>query len=517
MTVAAGRGSSTRPLVVVGGFKHELNSFALGTTSLADIRDAGYYAEGPDIFAAPRSKRPELAAIREIAGREGIDLVPTVHFHALFAGGPIDHAIYERARSLILGAVVEHRDRLTGIMLPLHGATVTTEEDDPEGDLLVALREAVGPGIPIVATFDTHVHGTARMARAADALVGFKTQPHTDHYETATAGMDILVRAMRGEIRPVTTHRKMRMLVSAERQDTTKQPNLGLMDASREMERRPGVLAVSVFETQPWMDLPEVGWSVEVVTDADPGLGRATADELARMAWSVREAFLVHKVPIEAALDRAAASDVRPIVLADGADSTTAGGNGDGTELLAALLARSDPIDALLTITDPAAVDRCVRAGIGATVELEVGGTVTSGYRPVLVRGTVAVLAQGAMQLDPPWSPTDLGRMAVLRVGPVDIVLSERKAWHLDTVVYRHVGLDPLRYQVVQVKSAGGFRARYEPFAAEIIEIETTGPCDSDLTRLPFRHIPRPLWPFDPDLEAPWAEGETAVSTGDTP
>ncbi len=87
-------------------------------------------------------------------------------------------------------------------MLPLHGATVTTEEDDPEGDLLARLREIVGPDVPIVATFDTHAHGTARMARAADALIGFKTQPHVDHYETATLAMGILLGAMRGELRP---------------------------------------------------------------------------------------------------------------------------------------------------------------------------------------------------------------------------------------------------------------------------------------------------------------------------
>ena len=507
-------GTRARPLVLVGGFKHELNSFALGTTTRADIDRAGYYAEGPDIFAAPRSKRPELTAVREIAEREGIDLVPTVHFHALFAGGPIEHALYERARDLIVGAAVEHRERLTGIMLPLHGATVTTEEDDPEGDLLTRLRDLVGPDIPIVATFDTHVHGTARMARAADALIGFKTQPHVDHYETATLAMDILIRAMHGEIRPVTTHRKLRMLTSAERQDTTKSPNRDLMDASRELERRSGVLAVSVFETQPWMDLPEIGWSVEVVTDGDADLGAAIADELGRRAWSVRDELLVHKWPIPAALDHAAAAGQRPIVFADGADSTSAGGNGDGTELLAGLLAHPAPIEALLTITDPAAVERCVAAGIGAEVELPVGGTITPRFRPVVVRGTVAMVALGAMQLDPPWSPTDVGRIAVLRVGAIDVVLSERKAWHLDTVIYRHVGRDPARYQVVQVKSAGGFRARYEPFAAEIAEIETTGPCDSDLTRLPFRRIPRPLWPFDPDLEEPWADGEPVATTG---
>jgi microcystin degradation protein MlrC len=102
-----------------------------------------------------------------------------------------------------------------------------------------------------------------------------------------------------------------------------------------------------------------------------------------------------------------------------------------------------------------------------------------------------------------------------LRVKATDVVLTERPAWHLDTVIYRHVGLDPARYQVVQAKSAGGFRARYEAFAAQIMEISTRGPCDSDLPRLPFRRISRPLWPFDPGLHDPWLETDHVVSTGD--
>jgi microcystin degradation protein MlrC len=489
---------------VVGGFKHEINSFARGTMSFDDIRLSGYYAEGSAVFDAPESERPELAAIRHIADREGIDLLPTVSFWAAYAGGPIEHAVYERAKDLIVGAVRDHRDELSGVILPLHGATVTTREEDPEGDLLTALREIVGPDMPIAATFDTHAHGTERMARAASALVGFKTHPHTDHYATATLAMEILIRAMRGEIRPITSHRKIRMMTSAERQNTDTGPQRELIDVSRELERRPGVLAVSLFTTQPWMDVPDVGWSVEVVTDNDPGLGQETADELARLAWSRRDRFLVRKTPIREALDHAAATGKRPIVLADGSDSCTAGGNGDGTELLSALLARPDPLDALLTVTDPKAVAICNEAGIGATVDLTVGATITPLFSPVRVSGTVVALALGTVQLDPPWAPTDIGRMAVLRVGSIDIVLSERKPWHLDTAVYRHVGRDPARYQVVQVKSAGGFRARYEPIAAEIIEIETTGPCDSDLPRLPFSHITRPLWPFDPGLHAGW-------------
>ena len=239
----------------------------------------------------------------------------------------------------------------------------------------------------------------------------------------------------------------------------------------------------------PGWTCPEVGWSVEVVTDGDPALGAATADELGRRAWSVRDELLVHKTPIAGGARRTPPRPARrPIVFADGADSTSAGGNGDGTELLAGAASR-DP-DADRGAADDhrrrARSRAASRPGIGAEVELPVGGTITPGLpRRSSSAGPSRRWRSAAMQLDPPWSPTDVGRIAVLRVGAIDVVLSERKAWHLDTVIYRHVGRDPARYQVVQAKSAGGFRARYEPFAAEIVEIETTGPCDSDLTRLP--------------------------------
>lgn len=68
--------------------------------------------------------------------------------------------------------------------------------------------------------------------------------------------------------------------------------------------------------------------------------------------------------------------------------------------------------------------------------------------------------------------------------------------------------------QGVRLKSAGGFRGRYAPIAAEILETPSTGRCDSGLTPLPFTTIPRPLWPFDQDLEAPWADGGPVVITG---
>jgi microcystin degradation protein MlrC len=91
----------------------------------------------------------------------------------------------------------------------------------------------------------------------------------------------------------------------------------------------------------------------------------------------------------------------------------------------------------------------------------------------------------------------EIGRTALLKIGPIIAVVSERKPFMLDASVFHHVGLDPRDFRVVQVKSGGGFRAAFESLAVRIIDLETSGPSSSNFSRLPYRRIRRPLWPLD--------------------
>ena len=295
------------------------------------------------------------------------------------------------------------------------------------------------------------------------------------------------------------------------------------MDASREMERRPG-RARGVGLPDPAVDGPARGRLVGRGRDRrrSGSSGRRSPTSSARMAWSVRDELLVHKTPITAALDEAAASDVRPFALrrrrqfderrrqrrrdraARGAGRARRPDRGAPDHhrprrggALRRGRARGDDRAARSAARSRRVSARCVVRG---TVTRPRPGRRCSSIRP------------GRRRTSGGWPCSASGRSTSFSP-------SARRGTSTRSC-YRHVGLDPARYQVVQVKSAGGFRARYEPIAAEIVEIETTGPCDSDLTRLPFRRIPRPLWPFDPELDAPWAEGEPVVTTagrGDGP
>lgn len=499
--------ATNRPRVLVAGMQYEVNSFTAGTGTLEIFRKRRM-AEGEGVFAT--SHGDEIEGARTVAARRGIDLVPI--FITFGGAGPIlEDEVYHYCRDRILAGVRREAGRIDGIYLPLHGAMAAKNYPDAEGDLISRIREIVGRRIPIVATFDMHANFTPEMERGLDGAVGFKTCPHVDYPETGAAGMEILCKAMAGEVRPKLIHRKVRMMTSAEGHDTNTGPMTEVIRLLREVETTPGVLSATVIAPQPWMDVPELGWSVLVVVDGEASVaeGRRQADRVGRHVWGMRERFRSNRIDLGEAIDAVAASAEaeRPFVLSDASDAPSAGSFGDSTVVLKHLLARPPlPGPLLLTVTDPAATDACHRAGAGATLALTLGAAFQPiYYTPVTLEARVLGLYDGPYLSELPPMNLDAGRRAVIEVaGYIRILLSEKPVITLDLKGYEASGLYPREAKTVIVKSAGQFRGFYSPFAHRIIELETPGPVDSMLPRLPFRQITRPLWPFDPDLAEPW-------------
>lgn len=500
---------ANRPRVLVAGMQYEVNSFTAGTGTL-EIFKKRRLAEGEEVFST--SHGDEVAGARRVAARRGVDLVPV--FIAFGGAGPIlEDDVYRYMRDRILAGVRKEAGRLDGIYLPLHGAMATKSVNDAEGDLITRIREIVGREMPIAASFDMHANFTAEMERGLDAAVGFKTCPHVDYPETGEAAMEMLCKAMAGEARPTIVHRKVRMMTSAEGHDTNTGPMTEVIALLREVETQPGVLSATVIAPQPWMDVPELGWSILVVVDgkaAVPG-GQREADRIARHVWGMRERFRSDRIALADAIDAVAASAEaeRPFVLSDASDAPSAGSFGDSTVVLRHLLARPPlPGPLLLTLTDPEATRACHRAGVGARLTLAVGAAFQPQYyEPVTIEARVVRLDCGPYLSELPPMQLDAGLRAVVEVaGYIQILLSEKPVITLDLKGYEASGLHPREAKTVIVKSAGQFRGFYAPFAFRIIELETPGPVDSQLTRLPFKSITRPLWPFDPDLAEPWAD-----------
>ena len=484
------------PRVLLANLAQETCSFVQSKHTLDDFRRYYLYT-GQEVIECLRGGGMEVSAIIKVAAEEGIELLPTLATYG-GTGGPVETKAYAYLRDEILTDARRYAAEADGAILALHGAMLTEDLDDPEGDLLSALRQILGPGKPIVCSLDCHAHLTDRMVQQATAFVAYQTHPHVDIYDTGIRAMRLFGRILRKEVRPVMTHRKLRMIAPPEQHNTSHPPMGTIMQRVKAVEKEPGMLAAAIFPVQPQLDVPDLGWSVLTVADGDATLAQAKADEIGELAWQHRRDFLRERTPVPEALRTARQTTGGPVVLADASDGTAGGAEGDSTVLLQALLDFPVPGPCLLLITDPEAVRQCVAAGIGAEVTFEVGGRLTPAFfRPVRVTGRIRTLSDGRFHMKLPPIPANRGRTAVLQVRDIFLVLSEKPVYTWDEECYRSVGLFPRGAKLVQVKSPGGFRPVYEPFAKVIIDLDAPGPTDSNLARLPYRRVSRPLFPLD--------------------
>lgn len=99
--------------------------------------------------------------------------------------------------------------------------------------------------------------------------------------------------------------------------------------------------------------------------------------------------------------------------------------------------------------------------------------------------------------------PHHMGRTVVLYVGNIHLVVMERGVSQWDPELYRSLGEEPADARIVQVKSPMAFRAAYEGIYDEVIVVDAPGAASPQLTALSWQHLPRPMYPFDPDVKWP--------------
>lgn len=461
-------------------------------------------ARGPAMLDVAAGTRSEVAGAMDVATQRGAQLVPLLRAKASSSSAPIAREVYETIRDELL-ARLQHamNEPIHGVLMVMHGAMSAEGYDDATGDVLQRARQIIGPRAPLVATLDLHANITRLMCEAADGLVGYLTFPHVDQYETGARGMQLLLDAASGTVKPATVMAKLPMIIPAENAQTTNGVIHDLLQAAQAHLKAPGILDISIFPMQPWMDVPEAGCAVVVVADA-PQRERAAeiAASLADAWWQRREEHRVELAPTAQTIAEALSNTRKPWVLADSADAPSSGAPGDSTVTLKTLLDAQPTKDCYTNIVDPQAVAAMIEAGVGSEVTVSLGGCSGSKlYTPVTVSGRVRLISDGAfVHKGEGFRGVKMhrGRTGVLQTGHIHIVVMERACLQWDPELYRSVGLEPTDAQIVIVKSPAGFRAAYAPLAAEIRVLDAPGVCTPNLTTLPYARIPRPMWPFDP-------------------
>lgn len=482
------------------GYYHETNTFAIKPTDYAAFE----VLRGQEIVRGHEHATSSLAGFLSLGQEPGVEVVP-LYFASAGPSGTITDDAFERIAGELLESL-RQRGPWEGILLVLHGAAVAEGHHDADGEIAARVRALVGPDLPIGVAMDLHANLTARLVEQTTATVLFRTNPHLDARERARECGEIIVRAVRGEVRPVQAIETPPLVINIIKQFTGAEPLLSLMREAEVVLARPGILSVSVVHGYPYADVPEMGMAFVAVADGDAALAGEAARDLARLAWDRRATFVGDTPAPEAALRRALAAPRGPIVLMDVGDNIGGGSTGDSTYLLAAAQ-RLGVRSYLQTLFDPEAVGACVEAGIGATVTLQVGGkTDTMHGSPVTVTGRVRTLSDGKFEDHRPthggWRFFDGGTTAVLETtDDHTLVLTTNRIGNTSIEQMYSLGVYPERKQVVVAKGVHSPRPAYGPIAAEVVLVNSPGVTTSDLAFFDYRHRRRPLFPFEPEAE----------------
>ena len=488
--------------VLIAQFMHETNTFSKLATTLEDYRKR-WLVEGEAMVPRFTGTRNEVGGY--------IDSVKKYGWQPVWAGaanatpsGKLTKECWETIRDMIVGAA-KKAGKLDAVCLSLHGAAVTETEDDAEGALLEALRGIVGTDIPVVATLDLHANATLKMAKHANALVSYRTYPHIDGYERAVQAAALVQEALEGRKKPKCLLVQPAMLEGADHGRTT-QPGLmrDLLARADAFEKEPGINVVSVQAGFTWADIPYTGPSVAVSYEpAAEARAKAVAAAMLDEIWKRRDENSSDYRPISDAIAAAKAGvgKAGPLVVADGTDNPGGGGYNDTTPVLQALIDAKVENVAFGTIFDPGTVQQAIKAGVGAEIDVVLGGhTDPSMGGPVKAKAVVKMLSDGSFKNDGPMNAgveTSMGPTAVLRIGGIDVVTISNRIQTIDLQVFLSQGIDPRTKSVVVVKSVQHFRAAYAPIAREIVLVDSGGICSPDIGRLKFTKLRRPIWPLD--------------------
>lgn len=499
--------------ILLASFMHESNTFVKNptVTTIEDFRKRREHT-GQAVVEEMRGTETHIGGVIDVAERRDVDLRPVAAVSAT-PGAPVSENAYRTYTDLILEGVREHADELDGVMLPLHGAMVPEHRHDGEGPLIKGVREIVGNDVPISVSLDLHGNITEMMMRYADSINGYKEYPHLDKADTGREGMRILLDMMNGAVDPTMHIERPPQIVFQPKAYTPSGPMKELMDRTREYEERPGVLAASIFVGFYHADIPEMGVSTPVVTDGDPELAREVSRNLAETLWDRRDEFVEEYPGPEEAVAEAKAiaagndENAGPVVMGDFGSNTGGGGASDGTTIPRAFLNQEVPNAGYAVMYDPEVATAAVDAGVGETLTVTLGGKTDDQHGEPIEDLSVYVKTITDGQYTNRGTShsgygikNDMGPTAHLECGPdreLHVIVSGSRQSAFDAEVWRHIGIQPERLDVLCIPSFIAFLGDYEPLSSAVVLADTPGASAVNPARFEYKHIPRPLYPLD--------------------
>ena len=476
------------PRIAVARLWFEANSFAPQTTPLAAFQGREWVA-GEAARIRYHGTATELGGLDAFLRETGWDAT-ILRCASAQPGGPMEDSAFaawwdEVAEGLAAGG-------FEGVYLSLHGACIT--QSDPRADLTIIrlARGIIGPGMPMVASFDMHANIDPGMALLLDGASAYRHYPHTDMADTAWRALRLLRGRMEGRRLYPSTAKLPRVLHSFHMRSAAG-PFAEVWAAARALESA-AIPEVSLFGGFAWGDTPAAGPGAIAWADTEAAARHAARAVMAELSARL-ERMAVTLPPPRAALAELLAAPPGLVALLDPADNPLSGGACDTPGLLRLLLETGPPVETVLAVLhDPDAVAIARAAGVGGVFSGNLCGRTTAAYgQPVPFSGTVERLTDGHFRNEGPMeagSPMNLGATAVLRAGRLRIILTSSKEAAIDPAFFALHGIDLGAVRLLANKAKNHFRAAFTQRCVAIVEADFPGPAALDLAALPFRHVP---------------------------
>ena len=494
--------------VFIAGIFHETHSFSGDTTGLE-----GFVIHRGAEITARRGDASQVDGFLSVAEREGWEVVPSTVYTG-GASGTVDHAVFEafwsEVKPVLEKALAEGLD---AIHLSLHGAMVTSQCDDPEGELMARIRATPGAEkLPMYCVGDLHGTMTPKMGDLSDCMIYYRECPHTDAFDSAVLSTELLARCLKTGVRPKHFVLVTPIVWPPTGTGTRDGPMRALEDAARRLEKTiPGVLAVNVVGGYAFSNVPYAGVAFSIISEGDVEAAQSGLRELAQIAWDMREGGIPKQHDLDQVVREFAGSNYKfggkgPVLLVEPSDNIGGGAPGDGTDVMRALL-KYDIQGAGVALADAESVAALAAVPIGGKITLPIGGKGSPlDPGPVNLEVELVSRSNGVFELEDKNSHLvgslgkiiDMGPSAVVKHRGLTILLNSKKLPPFDLGQWRSQGINPEELSMVGIKAAVGHRVAWGKIAAAEFTVNTSGPCTSDITRLPYTKLRRPVFPLDP-------------------
>ena len=484
----------------VGGIFIECNHFTNQLTDLEAFKRSEYLT-GVELLA---KNTGVLGGMFSLLNSNGFDSVPLLYASAC-PGGVLQSETYNSMKDELL-QLINASGELDGVLLCLHGAGAAVNVPDLEGDLARAVRQSVGDKVPIVVTLDLHAHITKDLLNETDTILAWETYPHIDAFETGERGAQAIIDILSGRLKPIMAMAKVPIVVSAiHGQTKSPGPFADIMEEAKRLEDNDSLYSINPILVHPYLNLIDMGGGVLVVSNGDRSAAIDTAKSLAQSYWKNRHKLQPSTLKPSDAIRRGMVIEGGPILLVETADCCGGGAAGDSVHCLKALLKEAPNEIAIIPVVDPDAAQLAHKVGLEQKIELQLGHKIDPKWgEPILLEAVVTQLSDGAFTYRGGiWDGRVgcMGLTAVLKVGPIQIVISSNATYDWMTEQFELLNLDIVGSKFIVVKNPMNYQQAYEKTMKAAFVLDTPGPTPANTNALTYTNCTDSWFPLDTNIE----------------